>query len=236
MRELILTEIRRLAEADGGRAPGKSLFTRQTGIREHQWSGVLWARWSDALAEAGFAANTLQARFETADVLSRIIEACRHYQRLPTVAEFKLYRLSDATFPSKGAIAGHFNSRRDLIRALHRRVAEDESCGDIVAMLPAAEGALPDAPRTSTPDDGFVYLIKSGNHHKIGRSSDLERRIKEIRIALPEAAILAHVIRTDDPAGIEAYWHRRFADRRANGEWFALGAPDVAAFKRRKYQ
>jgi len=63
-------------------------------------------------------------------------------------------------------------------------------------MLPRPENdTLPVAVRA----EGFVYLIQSGNYHKIGHSDTLERRIKEIRVTLPEPVALVHVIRIDDP-------------------------------------
>lgn len=84
-------------------------------------------------------------------------------------------------------------------------------------------------------DAGFVYLMKSGHFYKVGRSNSAGRREYELAIQLPEKAITVHTIRTDDPVGIEEYWHKRFDSKRKNGEWFALEASDVAAFRRRKF-
>jgi hypothetical protein len=82
---------------------------------------------------------------------------------------------------------------------------------------------------------GDVYLLKSGRHYKIGRSSRSAQRGQRLAAQLPERANLIHVIKTDDPPGIERYWHKRFAQRHKKGEWFDLTCEDVTVFKRRKF-
>jgi hypothetical protein len=78
---------------------------------------------------------------------------------------------------------------------------------------------------------GEVYLFKSGKYYKIGKTNDTVRRGNELRIQLPEKMDMIHSIKTDDPSGIEAYWHRRFQDKRMNGEWFDLNSSEIRAFK-----
>ncbi|WP_454619045.1 GIY-YIG nuclease family protein [Bradyrhizobium cenepequi] len=231
MRERILDEIKRLTK-EGGTPPGVIAFKRETGIQEHDWRGVYWARWGDALTEAGFAPNEWQGKHNTELVLAKFIQACRHYSRIPTSAELQMYARGFEDFPNAKSLFSHFGSKDALLEHLRAWVTDKAEFADVADMLGSGKAKTP----SSNQKEGLVYLIKSGAHYKIGRSDELERRVKEIRISLPEAATLVHSIRTDDPVGIEAYWHRRFGEKRANGEWFKLTSADVAAFKRRKFQ
>ena len=91
-------------------------------------------------------------------------------------------------------------------------------------------------PSQPTPDPrplGIVYLLKAGSHYKIGKTKDFDSRLGQIKLQLPFNVEVVHLIETDDPTGIETYWHRRFVSKRANGEWFSLSAEDVAAFTAR---
>lgn len=150
------------------------------------------------------------------------------------MAELRMHRRVDAAFPYVSTLNNNFRTKAEMLARVREWVSQKPAFADVAALLPD-ERALPHSERAAT-SEGLVYLLRSGAHFKIGRSDGIERRVKEITVALPEAVTMVHAIRTDDPAGIEAYWHRRFADRRANGEWFKLTLNDIAAFKRRKYQ
>lgn len=235
MRAQILSEIRRLAHANAGQPPGQRSFESETGIRASKWKGVFWARWGEALAEAGFDPNPPNIKTDETVMLRKIAEAFRQSGRILTQPELQLYRKRDAEFPPLTTIKKSFPTRARLLARLAEWTMAEGNYGDVAEILEPAVGSslLKTQARAK---EGLVYLLRSGAHYKIGRSDEIERRVKEIRIALPESATLVHTIRTDDPSGIEAYWHRRFEARRANGEWFKLTSSDVAAFKRRNYQ
>lgn len=58
---------------------------------------------------------------------------------------------------------------------------------------------------TGTPSRrlrGTVYLVKSGVNYKIGRTKDLNRRSKELKLLLPDPMSVEHEIQTNDPAKV----------------------------------
>lgn len=237
MKERILTEIKRLAAENGGNPPGQAAFEKATGITRGQWRGRLWVAWGDAIVEAGFAPNTVTAELDPKWVLDCYEEACRHYQHPPTSAEWQFFVRERPGIVGIHSFRRLFGNATGVQAALRDRAVE-RGDAELLAMLPEEKTVsfAPPSPGPASLPEGWVYLLQSGQHFKIGRSDELEKRVKQISIALPDKVEMVHAIRTDDPPGIEAYWHRRFSDQRANGEWFKLSLTDVKAFKRRKYQ
>lgn len=238
-KEHILYEIRRTAERNGGQALGVGRFEKETGIKESDWRGKYWARWSDAIEEAGLSPNKLNSAYEEAHLLIRFAELVRELGRFPTAAEARMKRRRDPTFPSHTVFA-RFGTKDQQAKKVLEYCLTQQGLEDVAELCrPFAVGAEDTATDSQADSDetdfGFVYLIKSGRYYKIGRSNAAGRREREIALQLPEKAAKVHEIRTDDPPGIEAYWHQRFAAKRLNGEWFDLVAADVKAFKRRKF-
>jgi hypothetical protein len=236
-KEYILQEIKRTAEANGGRPLGWRKFAKETGIHERDWSGKHWARWGEAVREAGYAPNQMTGAYEESELVEKFVQLSRELNRLPTDKDLRLKAHQSAEFPDSTTFR-RFGPKAELVKRVTEYCRTHEGYEDIVAMC---EGHTPrqrlieDHGEAVEGEIGFVYLMKSGKFYKLGRSNAAGRREYEIAIQLPEKLNTVHTIRTDDPVGIEAYWHNRFDAKRKNGEWFSLDAADVASFKRRKF-
>lgn len=236
-KQFILHEIVRTTRENGGAPLGTQAFVRATGIKESDWRGRLWARWSDAVREAGFQPNQMQTAFDESTILERFIELMRELGRFPVRAEIQLKKRSDSSFPNGAVFSNRFGSKQKLAQKILQYCRGRSGYEDVVAICARVEERN-NVLENSKADDGsfgFVYMIKAGRFYKIGRSNSTGRREYELAIQLPEKPKTVHTIRTDDPNGIEDYWHKRFAQKRKNGEWFELDSTDVAAFKRRKF-
>ena len=233
-RQTILNEISRLS-ADLGRTPGKIVFFNATGIKESDWLGVYWARWGDAVREAGLEENRLQGRSDENELILNLYQIASEFGRMPTEAEQRMYSKQHPQFPNRNTFRNVLGDKGQMTRCLRDWLLLENPDDPLLGKLEVE--AKVDQPELGQPEkNGWVYLLRSGDFFKIGRSDQIERRVKEVTIAMPERVELEHAIKTDDPSGIEAYWHRRFADKRANGEWFKLSFADVRAFKLRKFQ
>lgn len=242
-KEQILQEIRRIADECDGVAPGKERFAKETGVREHEWRGRYWAKWSDAVTEAGCTTNAMSSRLEEGPALAALASEVRRLGKMPTTSEMMLWRRAQPAAPTVTWYQRRFGSKDALVVRLRTYCEEVPEFQDIAALLPssAASNAASDANEVRTagePPLGYVYLLRSGRYYKIGRSNSVGRRERELSIQLPQRVTRVHAIRTDDPVGIERYWHVRFADRRVrpDAEWFELSQEDLTAFKRRKFQ
>ncbi|MEO8051066.1 MAG: GIY-YIG nuclease family protein [Acidobacteriota bacterium] len=232
----ILDEIRRTATANSGNALGKDRFFTETGIKESDWLGKHWIRWSEAVRDAGLIPNRMAEAYPDEFLILRLVALCREVGRFPVRGDLRMKARRDPEFPGDKAF-NRLGSKDQLVRRVADYCRSHEGFQDVLELCPAMADRAQHThgEEAGTEEIGFVYLIKSGRYYKIGRSNSSGRREYELAIQLPERANKVHEIRTDDPVGIEAYWHNRFEKKRKNGEWFDLTALDIKAFRRRKF-
>ncbi len=231
----IIEAIRRTAKENGGIPLGRGRFEKETGIKPYDW-GKFWSKLGDAQREAGFDPNTLNAAYGEEFLFEKFIAFMRELGHYPTRGELLVKRNSDPDFPSPNTMASMGNKKETATKI--SEYTKQKGYSDVVELC---KEIIENVEKENDNDDsdtnqiiGEVYLFKSGRYYKIGKTNDTVRRGAELRIQLPEKMDLIHSIKTDDPSGIEAYWHRRFESKRMNREWFDLSSADIKAFKRWK--
>jgi hypothetical protein len=233
----IVEAIQRIALANGGKAPGRQAFESQTGIKMSDWYPHHWLRWGEALIEAGYKAKQLQTATSDDALIQSYVALVRELQHLPVDGEIRRKAKADKSFPSHGVFA-RFGGKGKLLDTILHYCQEHPGYEDVIALLENRKRSSNDETdtdlrRASKLVTGFVYLMKSGRHYKIGRTVSVGSRERQLAVKIPVPPTTVNSIETDDPCGVEAYWHKRFAEKRGEGEWFDLSADDIKAFKRR---
>jgi hypothetical protein len=182
----------------------------------------------------------MSVAFDINFLLEKIVLLTRNLGRIPVEGDLLMACRNNPEFPSKDVFR-KLGLRSERISRVIAFCETNPEYNDVAALW--KKSAAVNVEKLDEKSNGlklvsagFVYLLKHGSRreYKIGRTSNPLRREGEVGIQLPEKLQPLHYIETDDPAGIEAYWHNRFADKRKEGEWFALTQDDVRAFKRWK--
>jgi hypothetical protein len=237
-KEQILSKVKALAKENGGHV-SKELFKKETGLHEAQFLGKYWLKWNDLLVEAGLQTKSFSnPKIDDNIVLEAFSGLIEKLGKWPTIYERNFERNNNPEFPSDDVFR-RFRKEKSLPLAIEE-YCESHNVFPLAAKI-AREKMESEKTETSiakdSPITGYVYMMKSGRRYKIGKTNSPSRRHREVKLDLPDPTTLIHSISTDDPTGIEAYWHKRFASMRVRDtEFFELDASDVAAFKRRKYQ
>lgn len=84
---------------------------------------------------------------------------------------------------------------------------------------------------------GYVYFVQEymNGSFKIGKTKNLEKRMNIFGVKLPFENKLIFLIKTGNHHQTEAAFHKHFADKRLEGEWFALNKDDLSWIKAGKY-
>ncbi|CAM5796926.1 hypothetical protein RFUL19S_04534 [Rhizobacter fulvus] len=86
---------------------------------------------------------------------------------------------------------------------------------------------------TDAPRGGYVYVLDSRYGQKVGHTKSMPNRMRTFGVKLPFMYTIPLCAWFDDRITAEAYYHRLFAIKRLDGEWFTLNDVDIDAVRQR---
>ncbi len=76
-------------------------------------------------------------------------------------------------------------------------------------------------------DEGFIYIIKSGEYYKIGRAKDKDNRVKTYITENPKEIKLIFSHKVKNSKATERFLHQMFHKKKFRNEWFSLNEEDI---------
>jgi len=165
--------------------------------------GAFWDRYRRGVFSDAVARNLYQARRETPE-----------------------FSLTPCTRPD--CSTWHERFLKDV---LHTSPDPERRRDAVERMVPDGSAPLPRHVNIHIAD-GFVYVIQSGDFVKIGKSVEVERRLKAIAAANPQKIRIVNVFHVSDMHRLERALQHRFRSRRVRREWFRLDASEIETIRK----
>jgi hypothetical protein len=228
-REKIIDQLKRTTVANGGVPLSTRAFFKETGLGPRDLHRCGWPTHGALLQSQGLARGTMRQAYSDDELFRPLAQLTRVLGHFPTQNEREVERHREPAFPSSEAYL-----RRARGASLEVEFVDwcrrSNAYPDLVAKL---SGSIVGAIKQRRPAvRGYVYMMRSGRRHKIGRETTEGARQAAAGTWLEDPRVV-HRIATDDPEGVERYWHERFRkqNKLVKGELYDLTAADVAAFK-----
>src|SRR5262249_33071089 len=147
----------------------------------------IWRTWSDAIAEARFEPNERQTVLDDEALLGIVCQIAKRLERFPSTndLDYELRRHPDA--PNVKTIMSRW--KMSALAAALRVYAERNGAPEVAQY---AQDYAP--PRRAREGDvmgpmsavGYVYMQRHGQDYKIGFTTSLNKRGRQIQIELPQ--------------------------------------------------
>jgi hypothetical protein len=226
----ILNTIKKAAADNGGKCPTLRNFIQTTGIKERMWLGKYWARWSDAVKEAGVTPSHIIISYDASYLLQKITELILEIKKFPTGPEISLKRNSDKTYPSDNCFFYSFGGKRLLIKEILRYCNDKPELRQVSGICLAEYNRLYQ-PKEKKAEVFFVYILSKSEKYQLV-ISDKFIIPDEFPKKLPGCSCYRQ-FQSRETEIIIATWQNDFADKQDGNNWYKLTREDLKLFERK---